>query len=126
MTFASCLLLASVAKIADALGLHARLPLHKDEPAAEANFAAHLQKHGLAPSPDPREFQERFMLFRMRSAEVDQHNRKPNRRWTAGLNHLSDRTDLELKQLLGYKGAKSNSASETSGSSELSMLSKRP
>jgi cathepsin L len=93
---------------------------------SESAFAAHLQKHGRDAYSDPREFQERFALYQIRAAEVEKHNRQPNRLWTAGLNHLSDRTDVELKQLLGYKGMKPMSPSQGPSSRQRSMLSKKP
>jgi len=133
MVFSAGLLLVTVASsltITHSLGLHARLPLTSrvpdDDHASETTFAAHLHKHGRQPYSDPLEFQKRFALFRTRAAEVEKHNRHPNRRWTAGLNHLSDRTDVELKQLLGYKGTKAKVANGVSSSSDRNMLSKRP
>jgi len=96
----------------------------EDDHTSEALFAAHLHKHGRQLSSDPREFQERFALFQMRTAEVERHNGQPNRRWTMGLNHLSDRTDAERKQLLGYKGTNAKSPIAASSSPERSFSSK--
>jgi cathepsin L len=74
----------------------------------EARFHAHLRKHKQEPPSDPDEFRQRLTFFNLRAEKVERHNRQLNRRWTAGLNHLSDRTDSERKQLLGYKADHQN------------------
>mmetsp|Transcript_134425 Transcript_134425/g.287591 ORF Transcript_134425/g.287591 Transcript_134425/m.287591 type:complete len:428 (+) Transcript_134425:102-1385(+) len=78
-------------------------------PASERKFAAFVGQHGRAYRRGSREFEERLALFHQRSWEVEQHNSRPNRLWTAGLNKLSDRTELELRQLRGWRGGASAS-----------------
>jgi cathepsin L len=68
-------------------------------------YASYAKKHGRVAARDSSEFEERRALFAQRVALVESHNRRPDARWTAGLNHLSDRTEAELAQLIGgYRG----------------------
>jgi C1A family cysteine protease len=48
------------------------------------------------------EFEFRSNIFRQRLAEHEAHNSK-NTTWTIGVNQLTDRTDEEIKTLLGFK-----------------------
>lgn len=47
----------------------------------------------------------RRALFQQRLSEVEAHNSESQRQWTAGINHLSDWTESELKSLLGWDGS---------------------
>jgi len=48
----------------------------------------------------------REALFESRLAEVRRHNADPSKSWKQGVNQLTDRTEGEIRQLLGYsKGA---------------------
>ena len=48
------------------------------------------------------EFEFRSNIFKQRLAQHEAHNSK-NTTWTLGINHLTDRTDEEIKALLGFK-----------------------
>jgi cathepsin L len=66
------------------------------------------------------EYSSREKLFQQRLADVRQQNSKPNRLWTAGLNHLTDRTHAELQELRGWRRSVAHP-----GSSGTSLLSGR-
>eukprot|EP00418_Pyrodinium_bahamense_P068948 CAMPEP_0179080254 /NCGR_PEP_ID=MMETSP0796-20121207/36057_1 /TAXON_ID=73915 /ORGANISM="Pyrodinium bahamense, Strain pbaha01" /LENGTH=410 /DNA_ID=CAMNT_0020777603 /DNA_START=63 /DNA_END=1295 /DNA_ORIENTATION=+ len=70
-----------------------------------AAFHDFMQQHGRQFAPGSEEYHQRLALFARRAAEVEAHNAKPGRLWTAGINWLSDRTDAELMQLHGWRGA---------------------
>lgn len=56
-------------------------------------------------SHDTKEFEDRRVLFNQRVAQVRALNERPNKLWTAGINALTDRTEEELAQLRGWRGA---------------------
>jgi len=45
----------------------------------------------------------RSSLFQLRQAEVDAHNSRGGRLWTAAINKFADYTDAEKKSMLGYR-----------------------
>jgi len=53
------------------------------------------------------EYALRRELFETRLLEISHKNRRPHRRWTAGVNGLTDRTDAELARLRGWRGSRS-------------------
>merc|ERR1719188_2623297 len=75
------------------------------DPAEEegAKFARFIQEHGRSYGTDSEEYSTRFAHFKERLAAVDAHNRQPGRSWTAGVNHLADRSPAELDMLRGYR-----------------------
>jgi len=73
--------------------------------AASPAFANFIQEHGRSYRHGSREYELRRAVFESRVADIDRQNRQPNRLWTAGTNHLTDRTDEELAQLRGWRGA---------------------
>jgi len=85
---------------------------HDSSPSAFASFVA---KHGRQYKANSSEYQLRHKLFVQRAIEVDQHNSKPERLWTAKINHLADRTDSELAQLRGWRGVRSTSRRSVAG-----------
>jgi len=85
-------------------------------------FHNFMQQYGRTYNRDSREYLERFALFSKSLREVEAHNDKPKRLWTAGINHLSDRSGAELSGLRGWRGGapqKSNAPSQRSKSSFL-------
>jgi cathepsin L len=52
------------------------------------------------------EFEKRRSVFEKRVENIRRHNSKGQRRWTAGINGLTDRTDLELAQMRGLPATK--------------------
>jgi cathepsin L len=55
--------------------------------------------------PTEEEFIARKALFETRLAEMKRHNSDPTNTWKQGVNHLTDRTESEIRQLLGYNKA---------------------
>jgi len=49
------------------------------------------------------EFHMRRGIYETKLYEIEAQNSNPNRLWTAGLNHLTDRTEEELKRLRGWR-----------------------
>jgi len=60
------------------------------------------------------EYEHRRAIYDSRVEGVQQHNVKEGRRWTAGVNALSDWTEAELTVLRGWKGGKRASAGSSS------------
>eukprot|EP00929_Paragymnodinium_shiwhaense_P080458 TRINITY_DN4195_c0_g1_i2.p1 TRINITY_DN4195_c0_g1~~TRINITY_DN4195_c0_g1_i2.p1 ORF type:complete len:408 (-),score=104.34 TRINITY_DN4195_c0_g1_i2:476-1699(-) len=67
-------------------------------------FLSFVQKFGRTYTSDAEEFALRSSLFHERLGEVNAHNARPHRRWTAGINYLADWTSEELAQLTGWRG----------------------
>jgi len=53
-------------------------------------------------TPGSSEYDLRRGLFQQRYGDIQAQNSRSGRLWTAGLNHLTDRTDEELKSLRGW------------------------
>lgn len=68
------------------------------------SFEAFQEKYGRTFSKGTPEFAERERIFELQLKKVEQHNSNPHRMWDAEINHLSDRTEAEFSQLLGWKG----------------------
>ena len=80
-------------------------------------FEEYMQKHGRTYQSDTDEYKQRRAWFDIRSAEIMTHNSKRDRRWTATINKLADRTPEELKMLRGW-----NAAARAKGASASSEL----
>jgi len=78
-------------------------------------FSAFVQLHGRSYAKDSHEYEMRLGNFQTRQAAVDAYNMQAGRTWTAGVNHLADRTPEELAALRGYRHM-------SKGSSSASML----
>lgn len=74
-------------------------------PKADA-YAAYLRRKGAAYTPGTAEYRERFALFVARDEMVEKVNSRPGATWKAALNEFADRTEGELKRMLGYKRSK--------------------
>jgi len=83
-----------------ALALKSNVRVVAESPA----FANFIQEHGRTYRRGSREYEARQALFDARVAQLERHNSRPSRLWTAGINHLTDRTDEELAQLRGWRG----------------------
>lgn len=66
-------------------------------------FLAYAKQHGRTFQPNDAEFPQRLQLFQRRLEEINAHNSRPGRTWTATVNSLTDRTREELQRLRGYK-----------------------
>lgn len=67
-------------------------------------FRNFVQQHGRTYENGSLEYNTRFELFSKTLNEVETHNRRTDRLWTAGINHLSDRSEAELAELRGWRG----------------------
>jgi cathepsin L len=79
-----------------------------------AMFHSFLQTHQRTYNSDSPDYIWRHQLFMQRAAEVARHNSQENRMWTAGINKLADRSEDELKELLGWAGHASSAAATES------------
>lgn len=68
-------------------------------------FTSFLKKHRRGYSPGSKTYTWRHKVFMKRALDAERHNSKPNRLWTAGVNKLTDRSDEELRALLGWSGS---------------------
>jgi KDEL-tailed cysteine endopeptidase len=64
-------------------------------------FVSFVAEHGRSYATKA-EYQFRSAIFQSRIAEHETHNSK-GLGWTLGVNHLTDRTEAEIKKLNGYK-----------------------
>lgn len=76
-----------------------------------ASFEEYVRTFKRGYDPSSSEYAMRRDLFEQRAEAVRSHNAKPVRRWTAGLNELTDRTDEELRQLRGWRRTKRHGGS---------------
>lgn len=95
------LLIAVMASLV-ALGSGAKLSVHASlQQGGFETFMAHYKRdyaHGSA------EYSERYALFQERVKAMEEHNSDATRLWTAGVSHLTDRTEGELSALYGWRG----------------------
>eukprot|EP00401_Gymnodinium_catenatum_P040124 CAMPEP_0117498738 /NCGR_PEP_ID=MMETSP0784-20121206/21871_1 /TAXON_ID=39447 /ORGANISM="" /LENGTH=438 /DNA_ID=CAMNT_0005293837 /DNA_START=89 /DNA_END=1403 /DNA_ORIENTATION=+ len=68
-----------------------------------SQFSSFMRSHQRSYSEGSQEYSMRQAIFQRRAAEVERHNSKSDRLWTAGINTFSDRTDEELSALRGWK-----------------------
>jgi len=88
---------ASGFQILQSTSLSATLPTN-------ASFEHYVSFFGRAYGvPGSSEYVSRRTLFDRRSELMHVHNARNDRLWTAGFNHLTDRTDDELGRLRGWK-----------------------
>lgn len=71
--------------------------------AAAQSFEAFMVEHGRSYIKGTGEYEMRRALYHRRLDEVQEHNSRPGRLWTAGINYLSDWTEPELKSLRGSR-----------------------
>merc|ERR1719265_1107660 len=67
-----------------------------------ASFEEYVHAMGRTYSPGSVEWGERRDLFEQRAEAVRVQNSKPDKLWTAALNLLTDRTELELAKMRGW------------------------
>mmetsp|Transcript_20137 Transcript_20137/g.36446 ORF Transcript_20137/g.36446 Transcript_20137/m.36446 type:complete len:404 (-) Transcript_20137:44-1255(-) len=68
---------------------------------AVTSFEEYLAEYRRDYSPGSHEYAMRRGLFQERYEQIQKQNQNPLRLWTAGLNHFTDQTAEELKQLFG-------------------------
>lgn len=86
-----------------------------DSKSDHPSFESFIQLHSREYKQDSPEFHSRRALYEDTIAKVRHFNSRTDRLWTAGVNEFSDWTAKELKQLLGWKGSKSNRGVGTIG-----------
>lgn len=67
-------------------------------------FASFVQQYGREYEEGSEEYEHRRSVFEQSVREIELHNSRPRRLWTAGINFLSDRNEEELKRLRGWQG----------------------
>mmetsp|Transcript_1299 Transcript_1299/g.3719 ORF Transcript_1299/g.3719 Transcript_1299/m.3719 type:complete len:407 (+) Transcript_1299:57-1277(+) len=84
---------------------HALLALRVDQQNGHvlSAFQSYMHSYGKTYS-GTQEYRMRMELFHQRMGEVEAQNSKADRLWDAAINHLSDRTQAELKELTGWNG----------------------
>jgi len=87
------------------------------------HFASFVDSFRRSYEVGSEEYEHRHALYESRVAEVRRHNANKGRRWNAGVNALSDWTEIELSGLQGWKGGKRATAGS---SSEAHFASSRP
>lgn len=68
-------------------------------------FESFIEVHGRTYEKGSQEYKQRQELYESRVLAVRAHNAKSHRRWTAGVNKLSDQTEDELLSLRGWDGS---------------------
>jgi cathepsin L len=81
------------------------------EPGVSPSFTSFIVEHGRKYAKGTREYEMRSSIYQQRLKEVESHNSRASRRWNAAVNHLTDRTDVELAQLRGLRIIQSSSKS---------------
>eukprot|EP00929_Paragymnodinium_shiwhaense_P082713 TRINITY_DN4372_c0_g1_i2.p1 TRINITY_DN4372_c0_g1~~TRINITY_DN4372_c0_g1_i2.p1 ORF type:complete len:385 (-),score=92.38 TRINITY_DN4372_c0_g1_i2:86-1240(-) len=69
------------------------------------SFEAFIEVHSRSYQKGTVEYKQRKQLYEERAASVLAHNSRADRRWTAGINRLSDQTEEELQSLRGWDGS---------------------
>jgi cathepsin L len=87
---------AALLSVASAISLN-------QEPSVDETFQEYASRFGKDYVKDSAEYTHRLAWFQHRVKRIEAHNSKVERRWTAGVNWLTDRTDEELSQLRGWK-----------------------
>eukprot|EP00927_Polykrikos_kofoidii_P054160 TRINITY_DN48634_c0_g1_i1.p1 TRINITY_DN48634_c0_g1~~TRINITY_DN48634_c0_g1_i1.p1 ORF type:complete len:435 (+),score=71.38 TRINITY_DN48634_c0_g1_i1:94-1398(+) len=85
------------------------------------DFDAYTKAFDRAYQTDSGEYRHRRDLFHKRVAEIVALNSRKGRLWTAGVNHLTDRTPQELDSLLGLRLPSTQRNSGAGGASLLDM-----
>lgn len=74
--------------------------------ASKRSFGTYIHEFGRKYSEGSEEFKMRHAIFKHRLQQIHSHNKNAHKRWTAAVNHLSDRTSDELAQLRGLRPLK--------------------
>jgi len=86
-----------------------------ENPDLRQHFRGFVAAHGRDYVGDAEEYERRFELFQEHVAAVEAQNAQADRRWTAGVNGLADRTPQELLALRGYRHVAKTSAAAVDG-----------
>jgi len=69
------------------------------------SFDAFIQLHKRSYHQDSHEYRSRSAEYLKNKAKAEEQNKRSERLWTAGVNHLWDWTENEFKTLLGWDGS---------------------
>jgi len=69
------------------------------------DFSDYVQTFGRSYQQGTEEYNQWHAVFKQNMRLIQSQNSLPSRIWSAAVNHLTDRTDEELKQLLGWRRA---------------------
>lgn len=81
------------------IGFALLYPSRHELPDFDSFHASHARTY----VPGSAEYNMRENIYKRSAEKVREQNAKPNRRWTAGINHMSDQTDEEFASLLGWR-----------------------
>lgn len=79
-------------------------------PKGHDSFDVFVSLHGRDYSD--HEYQQRQSIYDRRVKEVEEHNSRPDRLWTAGINHMADWTEEEFQAIRGWRGGASHQGSD--------------
>jgi cathepsin L len=85
--------------------VNVNLPGLSTAAAAMPTFDEFITMHHRSYRPRSAEYDTRRQLYELRVQEIESHNRKNDRMWTAGINIMSDRTKAEIAAFNGYRRA---------------------
>jgi len=94
--------------------LHAKAQQKLTDSETAVSFETFVRTHGRGYKKGTSEYANRFAIFSQRLEDMQAHNLRQDRLWTAGINSFADHTEAELSQLRGWSGtAASSSAART-------------
>jgi len=96
-------LLAAVAQISLPTAAGLTLEARGRCGAPSMDFGAFVQRYGRPFRVGTEEYDRRRAIFEQRAEQISRHNCAPVGPWTAAINHLTDRTPLELAALHGHR-----------------------
>jgi len=79
------------------------------------SFAAFIAEYEHVYAKGSEEYEMRRTIFERRLQQIHDHNSNTQRRWNAGVNHLSDWTEAELTQLHGLRAMPASSRGQDAG-----------
>jgi cathepsin L len=84
-------------------------------------FDRFLTIHGRDLQVNSEEYASRRSIYERRLETIAQHNSNPDRLWNAGVNHLSDRTEAEFRERLGWRHHSADAKHSALGASLLEL-----
>eukprot|EP00448_Togula_jolla_P023449 CAMPEP_0170575866 /NCGR_PEP_ID=MMETSP0224-20130122/4091_1 /TAXON_ID=285029 /ORGANISM="Togula jolla, Strain CCCM 725" /LENGTH=365 /DNA_ID=CAMNT_0010898677 /DNA_START=100 /DNA_END=1197 /DNA_ORIENTATION=- len=93
------------------VGVHCVAGLyHQSTSSSIDSFEEYVKTFARDYVPGTPEYKFREQLFHQRLIQIKKHNALPGAKWTAGINHLVDRTDEEFSRLHGWRRSHGPSA----------------
>jgi cathepsin L len=85
------------------------------------SFASFIEENVRTYSKGSPEYEMRRGIYLHRLQDIHNHNSNAKRRWNAAVNHMADRTDVELAQLRGLRAMKKSSTGAAGSSGAVSL-----